>query len=97
MKKRILKDAIYFVIWYIIFNAVFTLTEFIILRVCGLKKYYFTIFPENMKNNVILFLIVYIFVLIAIDLYDKIIIQKLNEKLKKIKERRKNWWIIRKK
>ena len=88
MKKRILNLILFFIINYFIFNVIFTMTEIIVLKICEYNANILSVFTEAIKNNLFFFAVVYIIVSIIMYIKKKTTIEKLNEQLKKLKERR---------
>lgn len=89
MKKRIFNVIVFFIIYYFIFNVIFTFTEVIVLKLCEYNTNILSLFIEAIKNNLFFFAIVYIIVFIIMYMKKKATIRKLNEQLKKVKEMRK--------
>lgn len=88
MGKRILKLILYGILGYVFFNVVMSLTEVIILKYFGLEENLICVFKNNMILNLTIYIILYLLIVISIYFYDRNIVKKLNEKLKKLKERR---------
>ena len=86
MKRRILKLIISGIVGYVIFNIVLSLTEVIILNCFNIKKNILIIFIDNFGINLSIYITLYFFIVIGILLYDKYIVKKLNDKLKKMRE-----------
>lgn len=90
MKKRIFNVIVFFIIYYFIFNVIFTFTEVIVLKLCEYNANILSLFIEAIKNNLLFFALVYIIVFIIMYMKKKATIKKLNEQLKKVKEMKKN-------
>lgn len=89
MGKRVLKLILFGVLGYILFNIIVSLTEITILNYFGLKERIINIFKDNFVLNLSIYIITYFTMVISIYLYDKYIVKKLNDKLKKMRERGK--------
>lgn len=81
MKKRIFNVIVFFIINYFIFNCIFSLTEMIILKICEYNTSFSNLFIESIKNNLLLFTIIYVIISIIMYLKTKNTIKKLNEQL----------------
>lgn len=90
MKKRIFNVIVFFIIYYFIFNVIFTFTEVIVLKLCEYNANILSLFIEAIKHNLLFFALVYIIVFIIMYMKKKATIKKLNEQLKKVKEMKKN-------
>ncbi len=89
MKKRIFNVIVFFIINYFIFNCIFILTEMIILKICEYNTSFLNLFIESIKNNLLFFTIIYVIISIIMYLKTKNTIKKLNEQLRKSRERGK--------
>ena len=89
MKKRIFNVIVFFIINYFIFNCIFSLTEMIILKICEYNTSFLNLFIESIKNNLLFFTIRYVIISIIMYLKTKNTIKKLNEQLRKSRERGK--------
>lgn len=86
MGKRVLKLILFGVLGYILFNIIVSLTEITILNYFGLKERIINIFKDNFVLNLSIYIITYFTMVISIYLYDKYIVKKLNDKLKKMRK-----------
>lgn len=91
MGKRVLKLILFGVLGYILFNIIVSLTEITILNYFGLKERIINIFKDNFVLNLSIYIITYFTMVISIYLYDKYIVKKLNDKLKKMRKGEKRW------
>ena len=77
-----------FVIGNVIFNFIYSIVKTLVLKNIGAVN---EIFVDNLKNSFtetfIIYVIIYVILVIIQILYDKAIVNKLNEKLNKTKER----------
>ena len=89
MKKRLFKIILFGILGYILFNIIISLTEVIILNYFGICKNIITTFVNNLVFNLSVYIILYLTIIIGIYLYDKHIVKKLNDRLEKMRERRK--------
>lgn len=89
MKKRIINLFVYFILGYILFNIIVSLTKVIILTLNGLTQNIFNVLINEFKSNWLIYIILYFLLIVGIYIYDKTVVKKLNNKLEKIKERRK--------
>jgi len=89
-KLDYIKLILYFIIGYMVFNIVFSITQVLILNILGANGNVLEILIENFYINVIIYTIIYIVIILLNFTYNKIIAKKLNEKLQKLKERSEN-------
>lgn len=85
--KNLLKQIVYFIIGYIVFNFIFSLTQTILLTNLGFPRSIINVFKENYKIIFIMYVIVYVLIVSLNLIYNIKIANTLNKKLKKIKER----------
>ena len=88
MKKRILKIIICGIIGYLLFNIIISLTEVFILNCFNVSKNIFLVFIDNFGINLSIYIVLYFLIVTSIFLYARYIVRKLNDKLKKMRERR---------
>lgn len=86
-KKFLLKLIVYFIIGYILFNFIFSLTQTILLTNLGFPRSIIDVSKENYRIIFITYTIVYILIVLLNLIYNIKIANTLNKKLKKIKER----------
>ena len=89
MKKRIFNVIVFFIISYFIFNCIFSITEMIILKICEYNTDFLNLFVEAIKTNLFFFTIIFVIISIIMYLKTKNTIKKLNEQLRKSRERGK--------
>jgi len=89
-KLDYIRQVLYFIIGYIVFNIVFGITQVVILNILGSNGNILEIFIENLYINIIIYTIIYIVIILLNFTYKKTITKKLNEKLQKLKERSEN-------
>lgn len=85
MKKRIINLFVYFILGYILFNIIVSLTKVIILTLNGLTQNIFNVLINEFKSNWLIYIILYFLLIVGIYIYDKTVVKKLNNKLEKIK------------
>mgnify|MGYP003371643186 FL=1 len=87
MKKLLffLKLGLYFVIGYVIFNFVCTITEILVINNLGMKLKFIDVYTNRYINNLFIYIIIYCIILIGIYIYNIISVKILNEKLNKIR------------
>ncbi|MDO5556681.1 MAG: hypothetical protein Q4G05_00325 [Clostridia bacterium] len=91
MKKVIsfFKYFIGFIIGNCVFNFIYAITQTIILEILGGNANLLELFMESFAENMYIYILLYL-VIVSITLIHNIYIaKKLNEKLQKMKERRK--------
>lgn len=91
--QRIKRITVSFIIGFIIFNFIFSLTEIIILNTNGLNKKFFDVFISEIYSNILVYIFIYVIIYISILIYDICIVNKLNKKLvefKRMKEEKED-------
>ena len=76
----------YYIVGYIIFNILFSLTQIIIVYNLGMKESFMKIILNSFKSNLIVYTFLFIIVLLINLAYNIILTKKLNERLKNIKK-----------
>lgn len=76
----------YYIVGYIIFNILFSLTQMIIVYNLGMKENFMKIILNSFKSNLIVYTSLFIIVLLINLAYNIILTKKLNERLKNIKK-----------
>lgn len=66
-----------------LFNAVFSITEVIIANILSLSINLISIFIRNLKNNIILYTLLYISLITIFRYTSLLLIKKLNKKLER--------------
>ncbi len=88
MKKLLffLKLFIYFVLGNIIFNAVCSITEVIIVNNLGMHVNFINSYINSFTNNIYIYTVIYFVILISIRTYDTFSVKILNKTLNKIRK-----------
>ena len=81
MRINIIKYIGYYIIGFIIFRVIVSLTQTIILNICGLNKSIIDFLIKDNWINLIIYTVVYAILVIAIRLHDINAINKLNSRL----------------
>jgi hypothetical protein len=80
--------AIEFIVGNIIFNLIYTVIKTLTFqRIGAVNETFFKNIIGSFKETIIVYIIVFVLSVIAQVLYDNYLIKKLNNKLKKTKER----------
>ena len=84
--KSIIFYTSYYIVGYIIFNLLFSLTQMTIVYNLGMKESFMKIILNSFKSNLIVYTSLFIIVLLINLAYNIILTKKLNERLKNIKK-----------
>ena len=82
MKKRIIRIIVYFILGYILFNIIISITKFTILKFYKLDENFISILLNALTDNLFIYTILFFMIIIGIFIYDKSMVKKLNDKLK---------------
>ena len=84
--KNIMTFFIYYLLGYLIFNIFIFLTQLLIYKALGLTLNLIDPYIDLLKNNFVIYTIIYFLILVSYLIYNTIVIKILNEKLQKIKK-----------
>ena len=85
--KILLRIVLYYVLGYLLFNCIFALTQFFTLTILRYSSSnIIEIFTNNLILNLIIYTVIYILIVISNFIYKVKVTNKLNIKLKKIRE-----------
>jgi hypothetical protein len=84
--KNIMTFLIYYLLGYLIFNIFIFLTQLLIYKALGLTLNLIDPYIDLLKNNFVIYTIIYFLILVSYLIYNTIVIKILNEKLQKIKK-----------
>ena len=84
--KNIMTVLIYYLLGYLIFNIFIFLTQLLIYKALGLTLNLIDPYIDLLKNNFVIYTIIYFLILVSYLIYNTIVIKILNEKLQKIKK-----------
>lgn len=84
--KSILAFLIYYFLGYLIFNTFIYITQLLIYLVLKIDLSLVDSYIQLFKDNLIIYTVIYIIILIAYFIYNMILVKILNEKLEKIKK-----------
>ena len=83
----LLRIVLYYVLGYLLFNCIFALTQFFTLTILRYSSSnIIEIFTNNLILNLIIYTVIYILIVISNFIYKVKVTNKLNIKLKKIRE-----------
>ncbi len=84
--KNIMTFLMYYLLGYLIFNIFIFLTQLLIYKALGLTLNLIDPYIDLLKNNLVIYTIIYFLILVSYLIYNTIVIKILNEKLQKIKK-----------
>ena len=84
--KNIMTFLIYYLLGYLIFNIFIFLTQLLIYKALGLTLNLIDPYSDLLKNNLVIYTIIYFLILVSYLIYNTMVIKILNEKLQKIKK-----------
>lgn len=84
--KNIMTFLMYYLLGYLIFNIFIFLTQLLIYKALGLTLNLIDPYIDLLKNNFVIYTIIYFLILVSYLIYNTIVIKILNEKLQKIKK-----------
>lgn len=84
--KNIMTFLIYYLLGYLIFNMFIFLTQLLIYKTLGLTLNLIDPYSDLLKNNLVIYTIIYFLILVSYLIYNTMVIKILNEKLQKIKK-----------
>ena len=87
MKKRIIRAILYYIIGLLIFSAVLSLTQDLLLNLLNLSNEDIDIFLDGYIITAVIYTALYAIIYVGLYIYDRVSVKMLNEKLEKMKER----------
>ncbi len=82
--KKYIKIVLQFVFIYVIFNLINTILQMILVNMLGGNINFIETYAEALKNNSLLYLILYIAIFTIYSLYNRYIVKTLNTKLNEV-------------
>ena len=85
--KNIMLHLLYFIFGNILFNLTFSIIKTLTVNIIGGNESYINSFISSFKETILIYIPLFLLIITVNILYKTIIINKLNIKLKKFKER----------
>lgn len=85
--KNILCYLLYFIVGNILFNLAFSIIKAFTINIIGGNELYINTFISSFHETILIYALIFLLIVIVNILYKTIIINQLNSKLKKVKER----------
>ncbi len=82
--KIFLKNLIQFIVIYILFNLISAIAQVVIVNILAGNIDFIETYMEALKNNIVIYIILYIIMSTIYRLHNKYIVKKLNTKLKDV-------------
>jgi len=85
--KNILPYLLYFIVGNLLFNLVFSIIKTLTVNIIGGNESYINTFISSFNETILIYIPLFLLIVTVNILYKTIIINQLNSKLKKVKER----------
>lgn len=85
--KNILPYLLYFIFGNILFNLTFSIIKTLTVNIIGGNESYINTFISSFNETILIYIPLFLLIVTVNILYKTIIINQLNSKLKKVKER----------
>ncbi len=86
MKQRIMRIILYYIMGFVVFSVILSLSQLIVLGILGQTGDFMIILSNNCNKIFKTYTILYVLLSVALYVYDKIIIKKLNDNLNKTRK-----------
>lgn len=85
--KNIFCYLLYFIVGNVLFNLIFSIIKTFIINIIGGKESYINTFILSFKETFLIYVPMFLLIVTVNIIYKTIVINKLNCKLKRVKER----------
>ena len=85
--KNILPYLLYFIVGNLLFNLIFSIIKTLTVNIIGGNESYINTFISSFNETILIYIPLFLLIVTVNILYKTIIINQLNSKLKKVKER----------